>query len=117
MVDTPLRVEVGETLPQGAAEQETVQVTPFPAVSFRTLAVNCAVVPDWTVTEMGETETEMGGAEDPPPQPELLAAINARNGIATGRVRLFEIMVDLFIRVGEQDLGQRKQFVQTATRF
>jgi hypothetical protein len=94
VVDTPLSVEVGETLPQGAAEQETVQVTPFPAVSFRTLAVNCAVVPDWTVTEMGETETEMGGAEDPPPQPELLAAINARNGIATSRVRLFEIMVD-----------------------
>jgi hypothetical protein len=111
-------VEVGETLPQGAAEQETLQVTPFPAVSFRTLAVNCAVVPDWTLTEMGETETEMGGAaEDPPPQPELLAAINARNGIATGRVRLFQITVDLFIRVGEQDLGQRKQVVLMTTRF
>ena len=49
VVATPLAVEVGETLPQGAGEQDTVQVTPFLLRSLPTVAVNCAVVFPCTV--------------------------------------------------------------------
>lgn len=45
MVAVPLDVELGETVPQDAAEHETVQVTPLFVESFVTVDVNCAVVP------------------------------------------------------------------------
>jgi hypothetical protein len=49
VVGVPLAVDVGETLPQGAVEQETLQLTPSFAESFTTIAVNCAVAPAATV--------------------------------------------------------------------
>ena len=53
----PLAVVVGETLPQGNVEQDTVHVTPLFAGSLVTVAVNCAVPPTCTVDVPGETET------------------------------------------------------------
>jgi hypothetical protein len=41
VVATPLAVEVGETVPQGAGEQDTLQVTPPLVRSLLTVAVNC----------------------------------------------------------------------------
>jgi hypothetical protein len=43
VVTAPLSVEVGETLPQGAGEHETDQVTPLLDESPTTLAVSCVV--------------------------------------------------------------------------
>ncbi len=54
----PLAVAVGETVPHGAAEHATVQVTPLLAGSLVTVAVNCFVAPASTVAVDGVTETE-----------------------------------------------------------
>jgi hypothetical protein len=62
VVATPLAVAVGETVPHGAAEHDTVQVTPLFVESLATVAVNWAVVPAWTVAVGGVTETETGVA-------------------------------------------------------
>lgn len=43
VVAAPLAVDVGETPPQGAGEQDTVHVTPASAKSLPTVALNCAV--------------------------------------------------------------------------
>jgi hypothetical protein len=48
---------MGETVPQAAAEHDTVQVTPLFAGSLATVAVNFAVAPACTVAVLGETET------------------------------------------------------------
>ena len=63
MVVAPLAVELGETLPQVAAEQETAQVTPSFAPSPVTIAVNPAVVPASTVAVSGTADTVI----EPPP--------------------------------------------------
>ena len=66
----PLEDVVGDTEPHGAAEHDTVHVTPRFAVSFATAAVRLVVWPVWSETEFGDTETLMGGADVlPPPQP------------------------------------------------
>jgi len=57
VVATPLAVAVGETVPQGVGEQDTVQVTPLFTGSLVTVAVNCAVSPACTVAVLGVTET------------------------------------------------------------
>jgi len=60
-VATPLAVAVGETVPHGAGEHATVQVTPLLAGSLVTVAVNCAVAPASTVGDSGATETVVPG--------------------------------------------------------
>jgi hypothetical protein len=75
VVAAPLAVAVGETVPHGVGEQDTVQVTPLFAGSLMTVAVNCAVAPACTVPVFGVTETPIagGGVElIPPPHPKLL---------------------------------------------
>ena len=57
MVEAPLAVEVGETVPQGAEAQDTVQATPWFAGSLLTVAVKAAVVPALTLSVGGLTET------------------------------------------------------------
>jgi len=66
-----LKLEEGETVPHGAAEQVTLQVTPAYFGSLVTVAENCAVAFACTVADAGETATAMGGgkADDDPPQP------------------------------------------------
>jgi hypothetical protein len=63
VVAAPLAVVAGETVPHGAAEHDTVQVTPLFAESLVTVAVNCAVVPAGTVAGFGATETVIVGTE------------------------------------------------------
>ena len=50
---------MGDTEPQGAAEQVTIQVTPLLPGSFETVAVNAAVAPNVGAAELGETDTEI----------------------------------------------------------
>jgi len=57
---TPLAVAVGETDPHGAAEHDTVQVTPLLAESLLTVAVTCADPPAGTVDGSSATETVTG---------------------------------------------------------
>ena len=72
VVAIPLAVVVGETPPQEAAGQVTVQVTPSFVGSFPTVAVNGSVVPAGTVSLVGKTETVIGiRFPGPPPQPKL----------------------------------------------
>ena len=61
MVAAPLAVAVGETVPHGVGEHDTVQVTPLFAGSLLTVAVNCAVAAACTVAELGVTETVVPG--------------------------------------------------------
>jgi hypothetical protein len=49
VVAVPLAVDAGDTLPQGAAEHDSVHVTPLLARSLPTVAESCAVVPAGTV--------------------------------------------------------------------
>jgi hypothetical protein len=71
VVAAPLAVAVGETVPHGAGEHDTTQVTPLLAVSFVTVPVNCAVPPACTEEVFAETETLIAGASPPPPQPAM----------------------------------------------
>jgi hypothetical protein len=57
VVATPLAVAVGETVPHGPGEHDTVQVTPIFDGSPVTIAVICAVVPIGTVASLAVTET------------------------------------------------------------
>jgi len=50
VVDAPLAVVAGETVPQGAAGHDTDQLTPLLVESLLTLAVKFAVAPACTVT-------------------------------------------------------------------
>jgi len=74
-VDTPLAVVVGETVPHGAAEHETLHATPLAPESRVTVAVNGAVVPAGTIAVGGTTDTVTGGIVSeplpPPPQPSM----------------------------------------------
>ena len=67
----PLRLEEGETVPHGAVEQVTLQVTPAKLRSLITVAENCAVALTCTVADAGEIATAIGvgEADDAPPQP------------------------------------------------
>jgi len=60
-VAAPLAVEVGATLPHGAGEQDTVQVTPRLLRSLPTVAVSCAEVVSMTVALEGWVVTVMAG--------------------------------------------------------
>ena len=51
----------GETVPHGAEEQDTDQVTPLFGPSFVTVAVNCVLAPACTVAVVGETVTVISG--------------------------------------------------------
>jgi len=55
VVATPLSVESGETLPQGAAEQVTVQMAPLLLTSLTSVATNCVVPVARTVAVEGAT--------------------------------------------------------------
>ena len=61
MVDAPLAVTEGETVPHGAGAHDTVQVTPLFAVSLVTVAVKFAVAPTFTVFVVGVTDTVTAG--------------------------------------------------------
>jgi hypothetical protein len=61
VVAPPLAVDVGATLPQGVAEQCTVQVTPLLFRSLPTVAVNRCVVPASTVAFRGSVSTVIAG--------------------------------------------------------
>ena len=61
MVAAPLAVVAGKTPPQGAGEQDAVQVTPLLLESPATVAVNCEVLPASTVAEPGATDTATEG--------------------------------------------------------
>ena len=61
VVATPLAVEPGETLPQGACGHDTVQLTPALAPSLATVAENGACAPRATVAEMDERFTVTAG--------------------------------------------------------
>ena len=61
MVGAPLAVAAGEALPHGAAEHETLHVTPLFAPSLVTIPVNVAVAPASTVAWVGATETVIAG--------------------------------------------------------
>ena len=61
MVAAPLAVEVGETLPQGEGEQDTVQLTPLLLESPATVAVNCVVPVPGTLADVGATLTATEG--------------------------------------------------------
>jgi hypothetical protein len=95
IVGVPLGVDVGETLPQGMEEQDTVQVTPLAAGSSVTVAVTCWVEPGWTLAAPGETETVRtggggGGLVEPPPQPELAIASTTAVRIPRSGVRFLD---------------------------
>ena len=65
VVASPLAVLVGATVPhagaQGALFWLGAQVTPLFAPSFLTVAVNCCVLFTPISTEVGDTDTEIGG--------------------------------------------------------
>jgi len=61
VVAIPLAVVVGETMPHGATEHDTVQLTPEFAGSLVTVAVKFVVLLGWTVAEFGETDTATAG--------------------------------------------------------
>jgi len=81
VVAAPLAVAVGETVPHGAAEHDTIQVTPLFVESLATVAVNWAVAPAWTVAVGGVTETETtgGGGALLLLQPATLPDVNPRS--------------------------------------
>jgi hypothetical protein len=58
---TPLAVDAGDTVPQGAAEHSTVHATPWFVASLATVAINCCVPLVCTVADVGDTVTLIGG--------------------------------------------------------
>jgi hypothetical protein len=72
VVVLPLAVAVGETVPQGGAEHDTIQVTPFAAESLATVAVSWSVAPGCTVAALGDSVMVTGSSLSPvPPQPAM----------------------------------------------
>lgn len=57
----PLGVEAGDTLPHGAAAQDTLQLTPALVASSVTVAVSWVVLPASTWVGFGVTETVTPG--------------------------------------------------------
>ena len=80
VIGTPLALAAGETDPHVSPLQVMLQVTPFPAGSFFTVAVNCVVASGGTVNDASETETLTAGGggntmgEPPPPQPAAMTS-------------------------------------------
>jgi hypothetical protein len=71
VVDAPLAVVTGDTLPHGAEGHDTDHLTPLLVESLLTLAVKFAIAPASTVVAVWESDTLMGGGgglEEPPPQ-------------------------------------------------
>jgi hypothetical protein len=94
VVEAPLRVVVGETLPHCETLQETVQVTPLPDVSPVRVAVTEAVPVAISELELAETETVIaectiiGELPLPPPQPGMIVTeANPRSERANHAVR------------------------------
>jgi hypothetical protein len=72
VVDAPLAVATGNTVPHDAVGHDTDHLTPLLVESLPTLAVKFAVAPAWTVAAVWESDTLMGGGggfEEPPPHP------------------------------------------------
>src|SRR5258708_5670775 len=97
----PLPVAVGETEPHGVAEHDTIHVTPLPAESLLTVAVNCAVAPGCTVAVACDSVTlTVGGGggggtlAEPPPHPELLTATTRAISIAISERPFSETLAD-----------------------
>jgi hypothetical protein len=70
VVDAPLAVVTGETVPHDAVGHDTDHLTPLLVESLLTLAVKFAVAPACTVAEVWESDTLMGGGrglEERPP--------------------------------------------------
>jgi hypothetical protein len=78
VVAAPLGVCVGETIPQGDTEHETLQLTPSFVGSLATVAVNCTVAPTSTVAELLESDTLIGGGVGVPGMPGVLPQPEAR---------------------------------------
>lgn len=76
VAEAPLAVDVGDTEPQGAAAHDTVQFTPLFALSLDTAADTVAVPPACSVAVFAKAETLIGGPDEPPLQPQLVAARN-----------------------------------------
>lgn len=91
MVAIPLGVLAGETVPHGAWEQVTDQVTPLFVESLVTAAENCAVAPPCIVIAPGETVTLItgGGGVVPLPHPRLLRAITMKPNIGLAGIQFF----------------------------
>jgi hypothetical protein len=83
VVGVPLGVAAGETLPHCAAEQITVHVTPLPAESLLTVAVNCAVRLGGRVAVEGVTPTTIGAVAVT--EPEAHPPINKREESKNGK--------------------------------
>ena len=94
VVAAPLAVAAGATVPQGAVEHDTVQVTPLFEESLATVAVKLTVCPSSTLCDVvGETLTEIGGVADwLLAQPKLLAARNIVLKIASSEIRFFDLI-------------------------
>lgn len=92
MVGVPLGVDAGETEPQDIAVQDTVHFAPCPLVSFRRVAVNCAVVPSSTTALLLETDRMIagvtGGTGELPPHDRLATARLATSNAPSTRTRV-----------------------------
>jgi hypothetical protein len=72
VVDAPLAVVTGDTVPHGAEGHDTDHLTPLLVGSLLTLAVKFAIAPASTVAAVWESDTLIGGGgemEGPPPHP------------------------------------------------
>jgi hypothetical protein len=105
----PLGVCIGETLPQGGVEHETVQFTPASAGSFVTVAVNSAVVPTSTVADPLESDTPIGGGAAVFPQPELRIDRNAATNVVITDARLIRRIIPLLVVSGSLFVFQGKR--------
>jgi hypothetical protein len=78
-VVAPLAVAVGETVPQGAVAQETVQLTPAFAGSLLTVAASCVVAPGSIVPRSAGVLTVIGtwGVPPSPPHAARVAAASS----------------------------------------
>jgi len=56
-VAAPLAVDAGDTVPHGAVEHETVQLTPLLLATFATVAEKACVPSANTAAELGDTTT------------------------------------------------------------
>ena len=88
VVDTPLGVVAGDTVPHGAVAHDTDHLTPLFVESLLTVAVKFVVAPAWTVAAVWESATLTGGGggpllpllPPPPPQATRQTKAPAANG-------------------------------------
>jgi hypothetical protein len=93
VVDAPLAVATGDTVPHGAVGHDTDHLTPLLVESLLTLAVMFALALACTVAAVCESDTLIGGGEGgggglegPPPQP-ARRADNKQPTLAIAEVR------------------------------